>query len=82
MLGLGSMILPNRSIKPIDSLFCIASYVIDIAKGNELTLDEIYKQLLKSYPKSISIENVILCINYLYIIGKLETKNEIIKIKL
>jgi hypothetical protein len=76
------MILPTRSIKPIDSLFCIASYIIEEAKNKELTLDEIHKRLLKSYPKVITIETVILCINYLYIIGKLETQNEIIKIKL
>jgi hypothetical protein len=76
------MILPTKSIKPIDSLFCISSYIIELAKGEQLTLDAIHTRLLDSYPKTVSIETVILCINYLYMIGKLEADNEIIKIKL
>ncbi|BCE03556.1 ABC-three component system middle component 6 [Marinicellulosiphila megalodicopiae] len=75
------MILPNKSIQPIDSLFCISSYIIDLAKHKDFTVDCIHSELLKTYPKKISIETIIHCINYLYIIGKLEVQDEIIKIK-
>jgi hypothetical protein len=76
------MILPTKSIKPIDSLFCISSYIIELACNEQLTIDGIHSQLKNTYPAVITIETVILCINYLYIVGKLETDNEIIKIKL
>ena len=76
------MILPTKTIKPVDALFCISSYIIDAAVGKELTVDEIHEKVNKSYPKGISIEILLLCLNFLFIIGKLENSNETIKIKL
>ena len=76
------MILPTKSIKPVDSLFCISSFIIDILKKEELCIDAIHNRLVSLYPKAISIESIISSINFLYIIGKVEMENEIIKIKL
>jgi len=76
------MILPTKSIKPVDSLFCIASCIIEETGDQELAIEEIHERVNKSYPKSISIETLLLCLNYLFIIGKLERNNEAIKIKL
>lgn len=76
------MILPTKSIKPVDSLFCISSFVVDILRDEELGIDEIHSKLVSSYPKAVSIETIISSINFLYIIGKVEMENEIIKIKL
>jgi len=76
------MILPTKTIKPVDSLFCISSYIIEEAKEERLTVDEIHEKINQSYPKTISIETVLLCLNYLFIIGKLERINETVKIKL
>ncbi len=75
------MILPSKTIKPVDSLFCISSYIIEEMGTKELAVDEIHKKLMVSYPKAVSIETLLLCLNYLYIIGKLENNNEVIKIK-
>lgn len=74
--------MPNKTIKPIDSLFCISSYIIEESLHEELSVDHLYERLQKTYPKSISIETTVLCLNYLFIIGKLDIKNEIIKIKI
>ncbi len=76
------MILPTKTIKPIDSLFCISSYIIEEALDHSSTFDEIYEKIKKSYPKEISIETMLLCLDYLFIVGKLEIKDEVIKIKL
>lgn len=75
------MVLPNKAIKPIDSLFCISSYVLSELGSEEHSLDEILDQLNSIYPKKVNIEELILCINYLYIVGKLECHNEVIKAK-
>jgi len=76
------MIMPNKIIKPVDCLFCISAYVVDEAKNKSMTIDDIYKKINQTYPKPISIETLLLCLNYLFIIGKLENNDEVIKIKL
>lgn len=75
------MILPSKTIKPIDSLFCISSYVLHEIGIETLTVDEIFIKIEKSYPKKINIETLLLCLNYLFIIGKLEGSDETIKAK-
>ena len=74
--------MPTKSIKPVDSLYCIAAYIVDIAKSAQLTVDEIHERLNEAYPVNVTIENVILCLDFLYIIGKVELNNETINIKL
>ncbi len=74
------MILPTKTIKPVDSLFCISSYIVDALEDKALSVDEIAEKLDKSYPKKITIEVVLLCLNYLFIIGKLEAHNETVNI--
>ena len=74
--------MPTKSIKPVDSLFCIAAYIVDIAKSTQLSVDEIHQRLNQTYPVHVTIEHVILCLDFLYIIGKVELNNEIINIKL
>lgn len=75
------MILPTKTLKPVDSLFCISSYILKDLRHQELTLDDILQRLNQSYPKEISIETVLLCLNYLFIVGQIESDHEIIKIK-
>ena len=76
------MILPSKSVKPIDSLFCISAYLVKILSFHETyDIETLYEKLQEIYPKKISIETYLLCINYLFIIRKLEVeKDETIKI--
>ena len=76
------MILPSKTVKPIDSLFCISSYVVKVIGNKWLSIDEIHENINRAYPKSVSIETLLLCLDYLFIIGKLERNNEVIKIKI
>lgn len=64
--------MPTKSIKPVDSLYCIAAYIIDIAKNAQLSVDDVQQQFNEIYPVNVTIENVILCLDFLFIIGKLE----------
>lgn len=76
------MILPSKTIKPVDSLLYISSFVIKEMGNESLTVDEVLTKVNRSIQKKISIETLLLCFNYLYVVGKLESDNETVKIKL
>jgi hypothetical protein len=76
------MILPSKTIKPVDSLIYISSHIIREMGHGSHSIDEVLAKVNKSIPKKISIETLLLCFNYLYIIGKLENEHETVKIKL
>lgn len=76
------MIMPNKTIKPIDSLFAISATSIELLSQQSLSVDELYQQHVAHYPKKVEFENFLLSLNYLFVIGKLECHDEIIKIKL
>ncbi|WP_368044376.1 ABC-three component system middle component 6 [Pantoea ananatis] len=71
------MILPSKNIKPVDSLVCIGAYVLDILnKADYLSFDDLLLNLYSSYPKKITAEHVYLAINFLYILDKIEMRND------
>jgi hypothetical protein len=74
------MILPTKIVKPVDSLYCISAYVIEQLKiyGN-MDFDDLLDRLNTVYPKKITIEKMQQCLDFLFIIGKLELENETIK---
>lgn len=74
------MILPTKTIKPIDSIYCISAYIVDLIKDKELVdFDDMLDELNYVYPKEISIEKLQQCLDFLFIIGKLELENETLK---
>lgn len=75
------MILPSKTIKPVDSLLYISSFVIKKMGNESLTVDEVLTRVNQSIQKKISIETLLLCFNYLYVVGKLESNDETVKIK-
>jgi hypothetical protein len=76
------MIMPSKSIKPIDSLFCIGSFVVELLAKNEASLDDVYDGLNAHYPKSVDFEKFLYSLDYLYLIGRIEVRDEIITLKL
>lgn len=76
------MIMPTRVIQPVDSLISISSCIIDILKKSDLALDDLLVELNSRYYKSIQIDTLILCIDFLFIIGKIKDDNEIITINI
>lgn len=76
------MIMPTKIIQPVDSLISISSVVLDILKSEALPLDDLLDKLNEKYYKKISIEKLILCIDFLYIINKVESNDETITINI
>ena len=76
------MILPTKIIQPVDSLISISATVIDVLKEKSMSIDDLLEEFNKRYYKKISIEKLILSINFLYITDNIIDNNEIIRIKI
>jgi hypothetical protein len=76
------MLMPTKIIKPVDSIFSISAYVIKALETNDMNMDELFQKVNKMYYKEISLDRLILSLNFLYIINKIELKNEIITINI
>lgn len=76
------MILPSKTIEPVDSLISISAIVIEIIQSKKLSLDDLLHEFNNKYYKEISIEKLILAIDFLYLTGSIEDNNEIIKINI
>lgn len=71
------MILPSKNIKPVDSIICTGAYVMDIIiSAGRLTFDELLSRLNNSYPKKLNSEHLALTINFLYVLGRVDIKND------
>ncbi len=76
------MVMPTKIIKPVDSIFSISAFVIKVLESNDMNLDELNEEVNKSYYKRISLDKLVLSLNFLYLINKIELKNEIITINI
>lgn len=74
------MLMPTKIIKPVDSLFSISAYVLKVLHGENLTIDKLHNEVNKVYYKKISLEKIILSLNFLYITNKVRIENETIAI--
>lgn len=76
------MIMPTKIIQPVDSLISISSIVLDVLKEKSIGLDDLLEEINDRYYKPISIEKLILCVDFLFIINKVKDDNETITINL
>ena len=76
------MIIPTKTIQPVDSLISISAIIIEILKEANMSLDDLLEVFNKRYYKKIAIEKLILAVDFLYITDKIMDNNEIIKIKI
>jgi hypothetical protein len=76
------MIMPTKIIQPVDSLISISAIVIEILKVNSMNIDDLLEEINIRYYKKISIEKLILSVDFLYIINKIKDENEIITINI
>lgn len=72
--------MPTKIIQPVDSLFSISAFVLKIVTHNKLNIDEIHSEVNKKYYKEVSLEKIMLSVNFLYIIDKVRIDNETITI--
>ncbi len=74
------MLIPTKIIKPVDSLFGISAFILKALDIREMDIDELLDEVNNIYYKRINLEKLILCLNFLYIINKIELDNGIVKI--
>lgn len=76
------MLMPTKIIKPVDSIFSISAFVLKALESNDMRIDELIEEVNKTYYKEISLNKLVLSLNFLYLINKIELKNEIITINI
>ena len=76
------MLMPTKIIKPVDSIFSISAFVIKALEINDMSMDELIEEVNNTYYKKISLDKLVLSLNFLYLINKVELKNEIITINI
>lgn len=75
------MIMPNKIVKPVDCLLSISAVVLKIIQHESISVDDLLEEVNKLYFKKITIDKLLLCLNFLYLIDKIEEDNETIKFK-
>jgi hypothetical protein len=69
--------MPSKNIKPVDSIICSGAYVMDIVvNAGCLTFDELLNKLNITYPKKLNSEHLALTVNFLYMLGRIDIKND------
>jgi len=76
------MLMPTKLIKPVDSIFSISAYVIKALEVNSMNMDKLLEEVNRLYYKKISLDKLMLSLNFLYLINKIELKNETITINI
>ena len=76
------MLMPSKIVKPVDSIFCISAYVISILSNKAMTIDSLHKKINEEYLQVITIDRLLLCLNFLYIIDAIRIDDEVITIKI
>jgi hypothetical protein len=77
------MLMPTKIIQPVDSLFSISAFILKVMMLKEkMNIDEIYDEVNKIYYKKVSLEKIILSLNFLYIVDNVRIENEAITINI
>ena len=76
------MIMPTKIVKPADSIISISACILKILKNGSINTDDLLRELNMVYFKEITIEKMLLCIDFLFIIGKIRSDNDIIELNL
>lgn len=76
------MIMPTKVIQPVDSLISISSVVLEVLNQDSKTIDNLLEEVNARYYKKISIEKLILCMDFLFIVDKVKSDNDIITISI
>lgn len=76
------MILPTKTIQPVDSLVSISATILEILKIKTMSIDDLHEEFNTKYYKKISIEKLILAINFLFITNIIKDNDEIITINI
>ena len=65
------MLMPTKIIKPVDSIFSISAFVLKALESNDMRIDELIEEVNKTCYKEISLDKLVLSLNFLYLINKI-----------
>lgn len=74
--------MPTKIVKPVDSIISISAYILKILKNGSINTDDLIKKLNEIYYKEISIEKMLLCLDFLFMIGKIRSDNDFVELNL
>lgn len=75
------MLMPSKIVTPSESLIYISKFILEKVNKRSMSFDSLYESVSKSYPKELPMEKFLLSVNFLFIIGRIEEADEIIKAK-
>jgi len=76
------MLVPTKIIKPVDSLISISAYVLKLLQNGPARVDSLHSKFNEVYYKVITLESLLLSLNFLYMTDSVELKDETITIKI
>ncbi len=73
------MVMPNKVVKPIDSLVGISGFIKKILYiDGQVDINSLYKKLNGKYPTQVTVEKYILSLDFLFALGVIDLKDEVI----
>ncbi|WP_103558426.1 ABC-three component system middle component 6 [Campylobacter concisus] len=76
------MLMPTKIVKPADSIISISAYMLKILKNGSINTDDLFEELNSVYFKKITIEKMLLSLDFLFIIGRIRNEGDIIELNL
>jgi hypothetical protein len=76
------MLMPTKIIQPVDSLFSISAFILKVLHSQNFNIDELHNEVNKIYYKEVSLEKIILSLNFLYMTDKVRIEDEAITINI
>ncbi len=75
------MILPTKHIRVSESLFGLGAYILNYIKSKPLTIDDLWKKIIKlnkskTFDAYHGFDDVVLALNYLFVIGAIDLDTE------
>ncbi|HHB52541.1 MAG TPA: hypothetical protein ENK75_05810 [Saprospiraceae bacterium] len=66
----------DKIVKVEDAFITIGGYILSILQKESMPIDNLYKKFLEKYPKKISFEHFSYAINFLFMIKKIQIKQD------
>lgn len=73
------MLLVSKDARPEEGVFYTACCALESLKNHDMTLDDLYLDVSKKYNKSLDYSTLVLSLDFLFLVNKVEIKKEKIR---
>jgi len=70
------MIMGDKIVKVEDAFITMGGYILTLLKDKNRSVDLLYIDFLKIYPKKITFDDFIYAVDFLFMIKKIKIKND------